>query len=211
MLVSHSHRFIFIHVYKVAGTSMRVALEPYCDDRWKRRLSRMPVVGRIYRPRLPRPHLKAVEARDLLPPDVFRDYFKFAFVRNPWDWQVSLYHYTLKAKDHKQHEMTKAFRDFDEYIRWRVAEDLHLQEEFVTDPEGNLIVDYVGHLESLNDDFAQVCAEVGIPPVSMPHANPSRHKDYRTYYSDETRAMVAEAFRGDIERFGYTFDGLAAT
>ena len=43
-----------------------------------------------------------------------------------------------------------------------------------------------------------------------PHRNRSGHKDYRTYYTDETRDLVAEAFRGDIETFGYTFDGLAA-
>lgn len=209
MLVSHRHRFIFIHVYKVAGTSIRAALEPYCEDAWKRRLARMPLVGRVYRPRLPDPHLTAAQARELLPASVFDGYFKFAFVRNPWDWQVSLYHFMLKETGHHQHALARSFGSFDAYLRWRVESDLHLQEAFVTDAEGRLIVDHVGHMETLAADFAHICARVGIPPISVPHVNRSRHRDYRSYYSDASRELVAQAFKADIERFGYTFDGLA--
>jgi hypothetical protein len=208
MLVSHKHRFIFVHIYKTAGTSLRTALEPYCEDRWRWRLGRLIERTGLHLIDLPHKHLTAAAVRDLLSPEVYDRYFKFAFVRNPWDWQVSLYHYTLRSTDHKQHAMTKAFRDFDEYIRWRVAEELRLQQAFVTDAAGDLIVDYVGHLETLDDDLDRICERVGIPPISLPHANRSAHKDYRSYYTDETRELVAQAYRPDIERFGYTFDGL---
>jgi len=211
MLVSRRHGFIFIHVYKVAGTSIRRALEPYCDDAWKRRLARMPVVGRVYRPRFPEPHLTALQARELLGVDLFGRCFKFAFVRNPWDWQVSLYHFMLKQPAHHQHALARSLASFDDYLRWRVEEDLHLQESFVTDDSGALIVDYVGHMERLDDDFARICPRIGIPPITIPHVNRSRHADYRSYYSDASRDLVAQAFKADIERFGYTFDGLAET
>jgi len=210
MLLSHRHRFIFIHVYKVAGTSMRAALEPYCEGGWKRSMARN--LGRfgVHWPPLPRPHLTAAQVRDMLPPEVFSSYFKFAFVRNPWDWQVSLYHYMRQRDDHKQSELVRGMDDFDEYIRWRVAEDRHLQLEFVNDPaDGRRIVDYVGRIETVDDDFAEICRRAGLPPIQLPHTNRSRHRDYRSYYSDESRELVARAFKDDIEAFGYTFDGLA--
>ena len=46
---------------------------------------------------------------------VFEEYFKFGFVENPWDWQVSLYTFMLKDAKHHQHEFVKSLKDFDEY------------------------------------------------------------------------------------------------
>jgi len=42
----------------------------------------------------------------------------------------------------------------------------------------------------------------------LPHANVAEHRDYRTYYTPETREFVAQKCRRDIEMFGYEFDGL---
>jgi len=36
----------------------------------------------------------------------------------------------------------------------------------------------------------------------------AEHRDYRSYYTPETREFVAKQFRRDIEMFGYDFDGL---
>lgn len=207
MLVSHRHRFIFIHTYKTAGISMRRALDPYAEGRARRWVAKYARRFRLPAPATPRLHMPAREVRALVSPAVFDRYFTFAFVRNPWDWQVSLYHYMLKATDHFQHELAKSFAGFEAYIRWRVAEEVRLQKAFVTDREGRMIVDFVGRMEHADEDFAHVCRTVGLPPIRLPHRNRSRHRDYRTYYTDETREMVARAFADDIEAFGYTFDG----
>jgi hypothetical protein len=42
----------------------------------------------------------------------------------------------------------------------------------------------------------------------MEHYNGSKHRDYRSYYDEETKQMVANHWKEDIERFGYTFDGI---
>jgi hypothetical protein len=94
---------------------------------------------------------------------------------------------------------------FDEYIRWRVVEDKHLQSSFVLDAQGNEIVDFVGRYENLHDDFAHVCATIGWD-LELPHENVSRHSSFRSYYTDETAALVAQHFAEDVERFGYSFD-----
>jgi hypothetical protein len=95
---------------------------------------------------------------------------------------------------------------FEGYIEWRVANDVHFQKDFVTDESGNLIVDFIGRFENLTEDFARVCRRIGIS-AQLPHRNKSGRGDYRGQYSDRTAQMIADAFRDDIEFFGYDFDG----
>lgn len=211
MLISYRHDFLFFHVYKVAGTSMRRALEPFAHRPETRPVNRLLARSGwkhglpLHRWRVPPVHSKAREARAWLPRAIWEGFFKFAFVRNPWDWQVSLYHYMLGKASHKQHRLMQGLESFEEYIEWRVREDRHLQSEFVTNEGGRIIVDFVGRFERLGEDFGHVCRVVGID-AELPHVNPSRHDDYRTYYSERARRLVAEHFAEDIERFGYRFE-----
>ncbi|NOZ25075.1 MAG: sulfotransferase family protein [Nitrospirae bacterium] len=213
MLISFSHRFIFIHVYKVAGSSIRKALGKY--EPLPVRLKRITGIS-LKKLGLLDPekqlnyrnydtHITAKELKKSLPKKVYDGFFKFAFVRNPWDWQVSLYHYMLRKTTHYQHEFIKSFESFDQYIEWRVTEDKHLQKEFVTDDYGNIIVDFIGKIESLEKDFDYVCKKIGIRS-SLPHENRSQRRDYRSYYNERTKQLIYEHFREDIELFNYTFD-----
>ncbi len=207
MLLSYSHRFIFIHIYKVAGTSMAKALERYAKvSVFRILLNKIGVgVNPTHHDWKTFPaHIKAKELRRILPADLYDTFYKFAFVRNPWDWQVSLYHYMLKNKSHRQHRFISAKKSFDEYIVWRVNEDKVLQKDFVTDSEGTMIVDFVGRYENLSKDFLQVCNVLNIN-ASLPHINKSSHINYQSYYNVETRRLVEENFSEDIELFGYTF------
>ena len=209
MLISYSHRFIFFHLYKVAGTSVTRALDKY--------ESKPPLIGKAFRrlnmtPLMPFPrwrafptHTDARMAKKLLPEKTFNRFFKFAFVRNPWDWQVSLYHYAMQEKRHPQYELTRTFRDFDEYLHWRVTEDRRLQKDFFTDENGNIVVDFIGKYENLDEDFGHVCKILGLD-TELPHLNKSDHHDYRSYYSDRTRELIALHFEEDIQLFNYTFD-----
>lgn len=211
MLISYRHTFLFIHVYKVAGTSVRDALEPYADKAPlpARALKRYLKVNLPHhRWRVFPHHIRASQVQALIPPAIYNSFFKFAFVRNPWDWQVSLYHFMQQYERHKQLEVARRLHTFEDYLHWRVSEDLHLQQEFVTDASGKLIVDYVGRLETIGADFAQICRTIGID-AQLKHMRKSAHKDYRSYYTDRTAALVEQHFKQDIERFGYTFDGIA--
>jgi hypothetical protein len=96
-------------------------------------------------------------------------------------------------------------KNFDEYIRWRINKDLHLQKEFFYDGNGNCIVDFIGKLENLDQDFKKICNKIGIE-AELPHKNKSKRKrDYRKYYTEETKKLVEKAFREDIELFYYEF------
>jgi len=213
LLVSYKHKFIFIHVYKVAGTSVRAALRPYAEEphflgKVLRKLN-VQAPSLIKRLRVFPHHAKATEVRRLLGSETYDGFFKFAFVRNPWDWQVSLYHFMLKDPKHPQHRLMCSFKDFDEYLEWRVTEDRQFQKDFVIDEKGDVIVDFIGRFETLEEDFGKVCERLNID-ARLPHLNTSGHRDYRSYYNPRTIKMIEEHFRGDIEFFGYTFDGFSS-
>ncbi len=156
-------------------------------------------------------HAKAREAKKELPADMFDNYFKFAFVRNPWDWQVSVYHFILREPTSSTHEAVKACGSFTNYLEWVVKTPApypkgitKLQSDMIVDDSGQLLVDFLGHYESLETDFDIIRQKLGIED-HLPHVNKSQHSNYREYYDDHTRNLVAEHFRQDIELFGYEF------
>jgi hypothetical protein len=208
MLISHSKKFIFLHNYKVAGTSVRNTLGKYATisfrgssviDKFRILTGKYP---KIYSNKF-NGHIRAAALKNELPPQIFDTYFKFGFVRNPWDWQVSLYTFTLNLKTHYQHELIKSMKDFDAYIDWRVHKELRLQKDFFYDNEGKCLVDYIGKFENLDRDFAQICNRIQIHDT-LPVMNSSRRgSDFLSYYSQRSIDMVNEAFKTDIELFGY--------
>ncbi len=66
-------------------------------------------------------------------------------------------------------------------------------------------VDFVGRTETFAEDLQTVERRLGAEPTRIPHRNKSPHGSYRDYYTDATRAKVAEVYARDLEAFGYTF------
>ncbi len=218
MLISYQKRFIFVHVPKVAGSSIRDAIQRYAyrPDMylWNRVLRKLGLRARL--PASPiyslSTHSTAGEAKHHLPSEVFAGFFKFAFVRNPWDHLVSKYHFILKRPPHRHYEIVRTLSCFRDYVRWleeNPGEALHgaLQKYFVTDHSGQMLVDFLGRYENLQDDFQTACRRVGIH-ATLPHVNVSKHDDYRAYFDSETIDVVGRLFAPDIKFFGYDFDGV---
>lgn len=203
-MISHSKRFIFFHNYKVAGNSISNVLSKYEPHYWTRTALRK-IGVKTYYPGLANfpQHASATYVRELVDEEIFNKYYKFTFVRNPWDWQVSLYHYMLQSKRHHQHKLIKKMT-FEQYIDWRVTHDLKLQSARFTDSDGNSLVDFVGRFENLKEEFAKVCEVLSIE-FRLPHKNRSNHRAYRDYYNERTRQLVQEGFAKDIALFDYEF------
>jgi hypothetical protein len=215
MLISHSKNFLFVHVPKTAGLSMTAALNPFCDHPENalinRILSKFGVDVNWFGPTISlkygRIHTTARQMKTIFPNEVFEEYYKFAFVRNPWDLMVSYYHYIQSNTEHHRSRKVQALGGFKQYLKYEIKRNKINQTHFLTDAKGNLIVDFVGHFESLAEDFDIVRSTLGIT-ANMEHYNGSKHRDYRSYYDEETKQMVANHWKEDIERFGYTFDGI---
>jgi len=217
MLLSLRYRFLFVHIAKTGGTSIRAALRTY---KWKDPY-RIPLflcsrLSALTRHRLgckiPR-HAKAVAAQEMLPRELFDQLFKFAFVRNPWDLQVSSFHHIQRERPH----LLNGIHDFETFLLWKldpereyqyiVDTSIELQSDYLIDLKGNVIVDFVGRYEQLEDDFHEACSRIGIPAPTLPHKRKAEHRDdYRRYYTNRTAQLIADHFKQDIDMLNYTFD-----
>jgi hypothetical protein len=208
MMMSYSKRFVFIHIDKTAGTSVKDALYKYCwyphESIWNTFLKRMGI--RYYSEEF-YDHIRAYELQRYLSPLVYQRMFKFAFTRNPWDWMLSSYTYFLKNRNMHPHtyyqENINSFRDF---ILWQVNTPMvyHTQSEYITDKHGKLIVDFAGKFERLNEDFQHICRQIGIEE-KLPHLNLSKQSGYQHEYDAACKDLVYKHYRQDIEMFGYEF------
>jgi hypothetical protein len=136
----------------------------------------------------------------------FETYFKFGFVRNPWDRVVSLY----ERAEGLQFRNTMSFGEFVDWIQYSSSTCIHptphrYQLDWFVDPNGNVLADFIGRFERLDEDWAFVAQKLGIAE-RLPHrgANP-RARHYTEYYTPRTRYVIANKFRVDIEHFGYEF------
>jgi hypothetical protein len=213
MLLLWSRKVIFLHIYKTGGTSITHALLSQLSPAEK-------IIGRIAQGGvlpLPQwrlqactlpPHPTARELREILPPRVFDTCFKFAFVRNPWSLQLSLFRHVRRSPTHHQHNIFAAFPDFNAYIEWigSLPNGRHrVQCDFVMDEVGKPMVDFIGRFENLTQDFAAIANQFGWR-ANLPHFNKSdEDPNFRKYYTTRSRDIVAALHRADIDTFGYDF------
>ena len=212
MLISRKRNFIFVHVQKTAGTSLRRVLREHAPDarKWHGRHGHASSgIAEMGRKRWDR-------------------YFSFGFVRNPWDRLVS--HYSMirdriEQLTPEQRREPHPFKvelwnyvlhfseDFESFLdnctglildRGCYKSFLFNQLDYLTDEKGEVAVDFIGRFEKFEVDANAVLRRIGIQ-AEMPRLNISSRSGYRDYYTPRTRELVARRFARDIEAFGYEF------
>lgn len=151
-------------------------------------------------------HAYADRVRDF-DPGAWRDYFRFCFVRNPYDRAVS----DWRWRTSKRAGPPLSFHDYLEALQRRDFSHPALPKHWDNWPIytiGNEIaVDFVGRFEQLERDLAQVFDRIGLPPPVLPHAkNSGRSRPWTEVYGQTERALVEELFSREIEQFNYSFN-----
>ena len=200
-MISHTKKFIFVHINKTGGTSVERKLKEF-QHRLPYRDKHQFLTAHIKGPRNSPSLLSECREKP-------ENYFKFTFVRNPWDKLVSNYFWRgshlLQNKawaktSFKEWVMRKKGFNFKKCMaRWN-------QVEWLCDKEGAIHVDFIGRFERLQKDFNVICTKLNIGPFKLPHVYKTRHKHYSTYYDDETKDFVSHYFKKDIETLNYKFE-----
>lgn len=192
--LNHRYRAIFVHVPKNAGQSVEKAL-------FDAKVSHAPLYAYHFYDRV-----------------AFRNYFKFAVVRNPLDRMVSAYQFlqgggrnevdaAWAAQWLRQHTSFESFcyALSDKAYQRRVLSWQHFRPQwtFLVDIWGRIRLDFIGRFEQLPDHFRHVADRLGVD-ATLPHVNRSeRTSDWRAYYTSTTAKIVKNIYSKDIVLFGY--------
>jgi hypothetical protein len=207
-MISMRHKCIFVRISKTASSSVQNAFK--CRQ------------GPLDRGEFDIKHYTLGHYRDTHPLE-FQTFYKFAFVRNPWDRIYSQYrfqHHIMVEKVPQMFEFAKcSFREWllkcaesynrpDQFLfgTHREIFEHHLtnQLDWVT-LDGKIATDFLGRFENLDQDFAKVCSDLGVQ-LDLPRDNTSPPSNgYRDAYDEETRDLVRQWHARDIEHFGYRF------
>jgi len=185
---------VFIHIPKTAGTTIRKGV--FNED------YEGPVFEEI--------------------PKEWEKYFKFAFVRNPYDRMVSAWKMFTSGMQKTQWVYNDklpleniSFLDFlklatDDSIEYSSRKDIYSVLRHHTLPQTHhyhcfQYADFIGRFENLSADFKIIAEKIDLKDYSISHLNKTNRASYKEYYNDETYKLVTEYYDSDIKAFDYKF------
>lgn len=190
-MISSIYKCIFVHIPRTGGTSIEKQLNPSLRDGVKSGHSKHMTAKQIYS----------------LHPDAWDKYFKFSFVRNPWDRMVSMYYqgFYNNPKIPTRYYGHKSGHSLEEFIEWwkPTKWEKLLQVEYFDHSE----MDFIGRFERRSRDLTYISDQIGLDLTSSIKLRPSRGrpKDYTKLYTRQAIKTVENRFAEDIEAFGYKF------
>lgn len=144
-----------------------------------------------------------------IPQKKLEKYFKFSFVRNPWDWCLAHY---LYHKSRFPHLVPETFDDFiinhispfSFPAAW-MYRAYWTQLSYITNSVGFIGVDFLWRFENFEEDLGKVLSNLNLQSGDIPHMNRTEERDYTRYYTKATEGVIASRYKSDIDTFNYSF------
>ncbi|PRX33914.1 Sulfotransferase family protein [Meinhardsimonia xiamenensis] len=214
MIVSHSRRIVFFSFPKTGSETLRSLLAPIGEE---------PVLPYHSRSRLYPfyPHMPPREAEAVFRARGwdFSAYRRITVVRNPYPRLVSLYRMILEADGlwRLRRRLGLGVPDFERWLvstrpdgrggggrahqRWRRFGTWSAR-AWLHDAKGRPLVTDVLRLERLATDLLPLLADLGLAvPAQLPMINARPRVDWRSWYGEMTRALIARRYAWDLQTF----------
>ena len=230
MIISHKHNFIFIKTEKTAGTSLEIALSKFCgesdiitpispeDENYrkelgfrgaqnylvpKNKLSKMDRLNSILGRRKFQffNHMEAVRVKKYVDKNVWEDYYKFTFERNPYDKLISWYYW--KGGEDKYNSIANFIKSGD-------AAKIRGFDLYALNNE--IIVDDVYLYENLDASLEKISQKLGLdetlkmPEKKLKGGIRKTKQHYSEMLNKDDKEWVRKVFAREFANFNYTIE-----
>lgn len=132
------------------------------------------------------------------PFSVCKDYFVFGMVRNPWSRLFSWY------RLHNQYAVFSLEKE--QFTKTQNNKFFHFNQlDYFTDKEGILIAEAFYRFEEYHKSITQIKNKLHISEDFTLKINELATKNYKSFYTQESKEFIAEACKKDISYFNYVF------
>ncbi|WP_139854867.1 sulfotransferase family 2 domain-containing protein [Aequorivita sinensis] len=213
-MISHELKCIFIHIPKTAGTSINEFFHPGVKFKvtppdYERLFGWCP----IRKLHMQHATSKQLLETGLVTEEQWNTYFKFTFIRNPWDRTYSDYLWMQKYSGIKgsfNNYLNKS-NEFAEILNDRSTEkylgDHLLNQTDFFDFEGKFKPDFIGRFENFENDISLVLEHLSINKTFNLHKNKTkRYSHYSNFYTNSRQKKVANIFKNDVSLLSYSFE-----
>lgn len=201
IIISRKNQFCYTHIYNTGGATIKSLLNDEVDD--------LQSLGKCN-----------TKLHDIIKDNPeLNEYYKFAYVRHPYDWIVSIFSHISTIEEHPDYNTVKRLNFYD-FIEWlndvgtKRREDDNLpvyrkQSDFLFH-KNQILVDEVYTFEKLCDDTGlsnanSLMVKLGFDmPKQIPVLNKSEmYVNWYSIFNAKSYKIVNELFSDDFKNFKY--------
>lgn len=134
----------------------------------------------------------------------YTKYYKFAFVRNPYDRFISCWKDKVIERNYFNFppmELGK-MKDFNNFIGWVENQNIEKCDEHIRSQYSLIDVpqlDFLGRFESFNEDFKKVAQILNVELKEVPHLNSTKKKEI--HLTSEQKHRIKKIYEKDFMEF----------
>ncbi len=214
-MINHEHKFIFIHIPKCAGSSIKDYYFNFPKLDWRKPNYEL-LYGWCPKRKIHLQHATSEQLLklELVQPEIWNSYFKFTFVRNPFDRSYSDYLWVMRDRGVRGSfqdymERKGAFEEFlkNDSVKEYRGDHLTPQTDFF-DMDGDLKMNFIGRFEDLTKDITTLNKKLDFQKTFNVHAKKSkkRKKHYSYFYTKSKRILVEDKYKSDLRLLNYNYE-----
>jgi hypothetical protein len=215
--INHDLKAVFIHVHKTGGTYISYMLHKYygfknyylrrpdhdnfCFNK-KKTTKYINYENRVHGVYVYYKTSPELNKKMGMTPQKWDSYYKFCFIRNPYDKIVSAWNHINRYKIPFKNYLNLQHTCNDvEYMHMFMP-----QVRNIINQKGFIDINFIGKFENLEEDFQTILKNIGIKNIihdQKKEMNKREHDLYHEYYDQETLDRINSLLKEDFDKLDY--------